>query len=350
MSVFPEKRQGSLTGRFIVSVMRDGRRMKDVAPDPKSAHTLEQIMKLGLWKPKHVPEELPVGQNPSESFTLKTLWSAGSVVFAGAKDEIQSGARLKDACGIIGLSRLASSLTTTDLDKLSSILLARPGRAKGTRTSNGTVNRHLSALSAAMKWAKKRPEATGVTSVPEFPWLREKAPERVTISREDQDRLLEWLKRHNEYECAVTLQVLLSAGMRVSELLRLTPEDMEGNIAILKDTKTGDTRRVPIAPQSLRDDLWELLTERRLPYYRKLSKALQRAVKTLGLDQRLTIHCMRHTMATRVANSGHSDVTGMRLLGHKQHSTYAKYVHTNDDALVAAVTGAASAGAIAPRQ
>jgi integrase/recombinase XerD len=60
-----------------------------------------------------------------------------------------------------------------------------------------------------------------------------------------------------------------------------------------------------------------------------LSKKFKEAVRDLGLDDRLHLHSVRHSAATRWVQNGTNIFAVQKLLGHAQISTTQVYMHSN---------------------
>ena len=128
-------------------------------------------------------------------------------------------------------------------------------------------------------------------------------------------------------------QVLLSTGMRLGELMAIQASDVSNDAVILRDTKSGYSRVVPL-PRDLRHIAFPVKTFR---------KAFNTAVHNAGLtgDTRtagVTRHPLRHTCATRLASRGLSPFLIAKLLGHRSIATTAKYSHLDVEDIRALVS------------
>jgi hypothetical protein len=60
---------------------------------------------------------------------------------------------------------------------------------------------------------------------------------------------------------------------------------------------------------------------------------LRRAVKKAGLRKPATMHTLRHSYATHMLEAGVDVMTLQKILGHRQLSTTARYLHLRGDQL-----------------
>jgi integrase/recombinase XerC len=143
------------------------------------------------------------------------------------------------------------------------------------------------------------------------------------------------------------LEVLYSSGIRVSELVELTTEDMDLTEGVLRVRGKGRKQRLtPIGSQAINavkryfelrsgdarsqgnfqtrvflNKHGEPLSTRSVR--RKLDKYLQAA----GLDPGISPHTLRHSFATHLLNNGADLRSVQELLGHQSLSTTQIYTH-----------------------
>lgn len=177
---------------------------------------------------------------------------------------------------------------------------------------------------------------------------------RVRYLTEEEAALLleELLSRSQDLHDMAALS--LFTGMRAGEIFSLTWAcvDLQNGTLTLLDTKNGRTRTVflnepaqaileakaPGKPEDL------VFPGRGGVKIVQASDAFNRAVDKLGFNngitdrrQRVTFHTLRHTHASWLVNGGTPIYTVQRLLGHRDLSTTARYSHTSDETLKAAV-------------
>ena len=113
----------------------------------------------------------------------------------------------------------------------------------------------------------------------------------------------------------------------------------------VQETKTGDTRRVPINSivlgvlLSVKQETHGAPSDRIFSYgARALLRAFDKAVKIAGLAP-FWFHDLRHTFASRLAMQGANDRTLMALGGWKSPAMLSRYAHLSPAHLWQAVEG-----------
>jgi site-specific recombinase XerD len=262
---------------------------------------------------------------PPRIFTLADLYAEGRSIYLGAKDEQQSCERLFAALSIIGFDMDVRELRTAALDHLVKTLQDRDLNPK-------TINRYLYAVSGALRWALSRELIVGMPTIPR----QNEGVGRINfLTERDQGRVLQWLSANEFKDVAFVTEALLTTGFRISEFLRLKPEDVQNGWVILHagETKNDEGRRVYI------DELAEPLKaqiEAGLPSYTRLRVGLSAASTALGIEPKVTPHVLRHSCATTLTTKNVSLAIVGKILGHKSLVTTLKYAHGEDDALIAA--------------
>lgn len=206
--------------------------------------------------------------------------------------------------------------------------------AKAPRISGGTVKTELDLLSKLLDWAAKEKGIALPTGNPV-------AGVRKPSGGKARDRRLtksEW--QALEHECkasknpwlmaAVTLA--LETAMRQGELLGLLWRDLDKSrrVAMLKETKNGDQRAVPLTSRALTvlETLPHSIDGRVIPIDRMtLYTAFGRAVERAGITD-YTWHDLRHEAISRLAERGDLSMLELAAVsGHKTLQMLRRYTH-----------------------
>ena len=126
----------------------------------------------------------------------------------------------------------------------------------------------------------------------------------------------------NDKQAKVSFLLSYTTGMRLAEVLAVTPENIKENSIEVWDGKGGKDRIVP-KPKG-----WRKEYEKFLPI-KKTSRSLQRNFKTAskkaGLPDFYTFHSLRHGFAIRLIEQGVPLNQVQALLGHSNISTTSIY-------------------------
>ncbi|MEW6508835.1 MAG: tyrosine-type recombinase/integrase [Bacteroidota bacterium] len=148
------------------------------------------------------------------------------------------------------------------------------------------------------------------------------------ISREEMDLILKLLKKHNENQYK-TIKLLIMTGLRVSELIRLEFEDIDfkRNIIYIKNNKGKRIDQFPLY-RELRLFLeieWKELNGKVCPYKTKEALSFFRHFLKRNNFRHYSIHEIRKTFLSRLANAGMSLFDLQKIARHKDIKTTQKY-------------------------
>lgn len=166
---------------------------------------------------------------------------------------------------------------------------------------------------------------------------------------EDEVRLLLSIPERKKWQTwrrdKAILHLLALTGMRRSEILALTWEDIRFDSKSLRVMGKGQQERTCPMNEVLSQVLWEYL-QTQLPvsptralFLARTGRPLNRSslhdlfkryVRAAGLDAtRISLHTLRHTFATMLLTRGTDLRTIQELLGHVEISSTQIYTHTN---------------------
>lgn len=189
------------------------------------------------------------------------------------------------------------------------------------------------------------------------------AKERGILTYEEADKLfsVKW-KCKRAYAASLLAS---QTGMRLGEILALRKDDIGldrifvqhswSQIDGLKSTKTGNSRTIPLMPETRKilldlandkDNLSRLLDNPFIFYsgdpqkpisQRSINRSFNEALELIGIGEKerqernIVFHSWRHYVATYLANNTKKR-TGMSITGHKNERTYAGYSdHETDE-------------------
>ncbi len=133
-------------------------------------------------------------------------------------------------------------------------LLDTPTKRGGARNP-ATVNRYMSSISGALRYATKNLRWIDENPCANILKLKESPKKRRKLTQDEESRLLEACKESkNPYLYCVTLMAL-TTGARQGEILGLTWDciDFDHRVAHIKDSKNGHPRRVALVPSVIKE-------------------------------------------------------------------------------------------------
>ncbi|MFG0274023.1 MAG: tyrosine recombinase XerC [Phycisphaerales bacterium] len=219
--------------------------------------------------------------------------------------------------------------------------------------STATMARKIATLRSFYKWAHKRSfvDANPMTLI-RTPKQAKRLPKVVSL--EQIERLLA-APDDNEVLGArdrAMLETLFSTGIRVSEIVDLTFEDLdETGEALLVRGKGRKERLVPLGSHALRAIRHYVQMVQRDPRFREcwapdrrervlflnkhggrissrsVRRKLDKYLRAVGLDPSISPHTLRHSFATHLLENGADLRSVQELLGHQSLSTTQIYTH-----------------------
>lgn len=196
---------------------------------------------------------------------------------------------------------------------------------EGRGASVSLVHHVLTDTRALFRWC----EASGLTGRAPIPrrWLprqAERAPDRLTA-----DELTRVRGIPDPYGFVVRLA--LDSGLRWGELARLESGDVWNGVLVVKQSKSGKIRRVPLPVDTLNEVT--ACSGRLVPFAD--AKTVAAAVRRLSGVSRFHMHQTRHTYACRYLERGGSLHALQQLLGHSTVLMTQRYARLSDEAVLA---------------
>jgi len=139
------------------------------------------------------------------------------------------------------------------------------------------------------------------------------------------------------------LMVTYSGGLRIGEVVNLTPEDIDSDRMCIRVRGKGDRERDTLLAQSALDILRRYYSEYRPRTWlfegqdrnrplnaRSLQKVFAQARENAEITKPATAHTLRHSFATHLLEAGVDLFHIQRLLGHKSPQTTTVYLHVSN--------------------
>lgn len=204
------------------------------------------------------------------------------------------------------------------------------------RLTPQTVGHVLSDCRCLLRWA----EDSGLLDRSPFPRrllprIQERPPDRLT---EEEVRAL--CAMPEPYGFVARLGI--GTGLRWGELTRAMSTDVQQGVLVVHRTKTGRLRRVPLAPELLRE--LRRRVGKLVPYATSACGAFATAAKRHSGLRRFHPHQMRHTFACTWLERGGSLAALQQILGHSTIITTQRYARLSDEAVQAEALKVARGG------
>ncbi len=301
-----------------------GRRHREKAGTKSAAILLYRKRKQQALEGKKLPEKL---RSPSVSFAqlAKDALAYSKAHKLSYKDDL---IRMEPLLSWFR-GRAADSITAQDIEE--HLSKAAEDRA----WAPATINRYRALLSLVYSLGVRNQKIKD-------------NPARLVRHRTENNAKVRFLAPEEEVRIRAVIQatcpehlaefeIALNTGLRLSELYKLTCEnvDLSRRILTVPRSKNGETRYVPLNTPAL--NAFERLRKRRrrsgavfLNWRRdRLTGPRHWLEPTLekAKVRKFTWHCLRHTFASRLVMNGENLRTVQDLLGHKQISMTVRYSH-----------------------
>ncbi len=252
--------------------------------------------------------------------------------------------------------------TTPAVDQVTAVdLRGYLGQLHQQQYSRSTIARRLAAVRSFFRytilqgWCRTNPAKA----------LRNPRPQRKLphfLSTQDVARLLEAPDTATPLGLRdrAILEVMYSAGLRVSEVVGLNDGDLDFAGSLLRVRGKGRRERLAPLGSYAQAALKPWLAARTLapdvpagpaaPVFvnrfgrrlttRSVARMLEKYLKITGLDQRTSPHTLRHSFATHLLDAGADIRSVQELLGHKSLATTQIYTHVSTAQLLRAYQAA----------
>lgn len=325
---YADKDKGKLTGLWLGEVQRGGKRYRKHFDTKKEAEAYEGYVRMMGEEPPTILEGRKValkGRSFAEvAEQCKEAGGPNGAWKVGRDPSLLQ--RLDYVIGKIGAYDIEDITRTLVREKVADALARTPVKP-GKLLKQSTVNRYVSVASGVLSWACDE----GLLAVkPELQFKNESKTraERDALPFELEDRIVNRLEQNGLHVHAVIVRVLAESGLRLGEVYKLAPEQIEPDAVFLKgsQTKNNRPRQVHIEPALLRQ-LKEIITSRQLPDRTLLLRRFQAAAISEGSKTKPCLHELRHSRRTRLRKAGVAEEVIMKILGHTSVSVSRGYDH-----------------------
>jgi site-specific recombinase XerD len=320
---YAEKHGDKLTGRWSGRVRVKGKVFHRTFDRRKDAEGYELYCKLQ-------GEEPPTLTGGTSGVTFKEAAAAAKAAGGpnatwrlGRDTNIMS--RLEYVTDFLGAHDI-EAVDTGMLEQLVANLSKR--RIKGRPITGATINRYLDAASAVLTYAVDR---GWITAKPKVPRQKDSNARKETISVEGERAVLGHMIAQGLRNEALCIEWLAATGMRLGEMYKIGPEQIgNGTIQLWGDqTKNDEPRLVYVDPDLCRR-MRALVASKALPNAYHLRQVFKGAAKACGQSEKLVLHSLRHTTATRLLAVGVDVRIAQQILGHKDIKTTLRYSHVSE--------------------
>jgi integrase/recombinase XerC len=144
--------------------------------------------------------------------------------------------------------------------------------------------------------------------------------------RPEEFKILIQIIPKKDIKARISFLLAYASGMRVSEVLRCSPEHFRGNSIFIPESKYGVERIVPM-PKGWKDYFINELPLKTT--VRTLERKFKKYSLKANLPQHYTFHSLRHGFATRLLEAGTPINQVQVLLGHSNLATTSVYTKAN---------------------
>jgi len=234
--------------------------------------------------------------------------------------------------------KFTTDFTQSDMIAYFEYLTIRPNKRRSGTLSQSTINHYLFAIHLLFDYLLTASYEDALPVVPNY--LRSEQTDTSVLSVEEVKELYKYCK--NKEETAI-LSVAYGAGLRRSEIEQLNIRDvlLRDATLIVKKGKNSKRREVPLSDKVVKDLKDYLHNHRTLKsrerqaffvsqYGRMRGGTFNRRVKSIaertGINKEITLHTLRRSIATHLADNGAGIYFIQEFLGHSLIDTSHLYM------------------------
>jgi integrase/recombinase XerD len=226
-----------------------------------------------------------------------------------------------------------------NIDLSSNYIISKISEFKAKGNAPNTIKLRLRALNEFIKFVDRFEPVTNKQDLADI--IKgfkgeEKVKECLT-----KDEVIRLIKCATNDRDKVIISLLATSGIRVSELVGLNADDLQGNHIHIRDTKNSTERLVTI-PVSMVNLLKEYISKHKLSNVlfqnkhgeRLAVETVQQMIKRISRLAdvgNVSPHAFRHYFCTTLSQKSIETETIMSQSGHKSMQALQKYLHTNSE-------------------
>jgi integrase len=198
--------------------------------------------------------------------------------------------------------------------------------------ARGTINRKLASISKLITYCRGVKGFKFVWGAPLVEYEKENNQRKYIFTNDTLEKLYSTSSVCGYHHIVDLWKVLVENGCRLSEMLNLTWNDIEKGFMVVKDTKNGEDRVIPIFDntQSIFDRLKSQGLSKPFPYKLDQVEYMWRRIrKAMGMQKEkdFVIHALRHTCITNLLNKQVRIEIVQRIVGHRDIRMTQRYNH-----------------------
>ena len=198
--------------------------------------------------------------------------------------------------------------------------------------SPASVRREFALLSSALEIARKEWRWLAVNPIADVRKPKDSKPRDRRFTEEEITALTKAMSFGTDGVSGRAAAVFLFAietAMRCGEICALTPNDVSGRVAVVRDSKNGEARSVPLSARAL--ELWDFFEGGFGVSPMQVSTAFMRGRKSAGVEG-VTFHDSRREATIRLSKK--LDVLELaKVTGHKDIAMLLVYYRADAEAL-----------------
>lgn len=220
-------------------------------------------------------------------------------------------------------------ITSADITKHYEYLQTRPNKRRPGALSESHINHHIYALKLFFKWLEANGKITiNPISGLEFPSPKTK-PREILSTKE----IKQLYNQCETYKERAVLSIYYGCGLRRSEGIKLDVKDVHfrTNLLYVREGKGAKRRVVPMSEQVKNDLQNYVLTERKAKANEtaflvgkmgrridpnRVIRILKKLLEKAQIEKEITLHGLRHSIATHLLENGLSVENVRDFLGH----------------------------------